>query len=46
MHTTLHKELLAQIAKLKRVTQELSLESLVNFVWMQQHKFNHNQLNN
>lgn len=44
MHTTLHKELLAQIAKLKRVTQDLSLESLVNFVWMQQHKFNHNQV--
>jgi hypothetical protein len=46
MHSTLHKELLAQIVKLKKVTQELSLESLVNFVWMQQHKFNHNQAEN
>ena len=44
MHSTLHKELLAQIEKLRRITQELSLESLVNFVWMQQHKFNHNQV--
>lgn len=44
MNTTLHKQLLAQIAKLKRVTQEISLESLVNFVWMQQHKFNHNHV--
>lgn len=44
MNNTLHKELLAQIEKLKRVTQDLSLESLVNFVWMQQHKFNHNQV--
>lgn len=39
MNTLLHKELLSEVAKLKRITSELSLEDIVNFVAMEQRNF-------
>jgi hypothetical protein len=33
MHSILHTELVSPIGKLKRITQQLSSDSLVNFVW-------------
>ncbi|MEZ9103462.1 hypothetical protein AB4085_03225 [Vibrio cyclitrophicus] len=39
MNTILHKELLSEIAKLKRITSTLSVEALVNFVAMEQRNF-------
>ena len=39
MNIQLHKELVAQVAKLKRVTSDLSIESIVNFVAMEQQNF-------
>ncbi|EIV8493040.1 hypothetical protein MA617_004578, partial [Vibrio vulnificus] len=39
MNTLLHKELLSEVAKLKRITSELPLEDIVNFVAMEQRNF-------
>lgn len=39
MNKLLHKELLSEVAKLKRITSELSLEDIVNFVAMEQRNF-------
>lgn len=40
MNLVLHKNLLSETEKLKRVTSELSLESMVNFAVSQQQMFN------
>lgn len=42
MNNTLHKELLSEVAKLKRITSELSIESIVNSVALWQRNFMNN----
>ena len=39
MNTQLHKELVAEVAKLKRVTSDLTIEDIINFVAMEQRHF-------
>lgn len=41
MNHALHKNLLSEVAKLKRITAELSIKDLTTFVSMQQINFNH-----
>ena len=40
MKSSLHKKLISEVEKLKRITSELLLKDLVNFVAIEQHKFN------
>jgi hypothetical protein len=40
MKSSLHKKLISEVKKLKRITSELLLEDLVNFVAIEQYKFN------
>ncbi|USR38913.1 NERD domain-containing protein [Ectopseudomonas hydrolytica] len=43
MNQLLHKQLMSEVSKLRRITAELSLQELVNFISNQQFNFNHDR---